>query len=842
MSGRSHPYLYASLPALLVAALLIAWPGSSGLAAPPSAPAAPPSAPGRSWDRKLDPFLRRVALGIERRQGVFVDRLPARSRETLSTLPPFVRAERDADDPILYVKARLRDDVGDGDRGSSAGPGANGALERNAAAGVARRGVTSRLEAALRRVPPGLAGRLDTLGVTVRGRAGSIVTLAVPASALDSVAQLDELVWLRAGTSYTLQNDVSTSDSFTAARTENTTFGNAGEGVIVAVIDSGIDWTSMDFRNADGTTRLLGIWDQTIGSISYPPPPGFTFGSFYSRADIDAALAAGTDLPTRDGYGHGTHVAGSAAGNGLATGNGIPAGTFAGMAPGADLIAVRTFTNTGEFCPQCDLVAAVEFVDGMARARSEPWVGNMSLGSDLGPHDGTSPDELAIDAVVRPGRPSQMAIAAGNQGSANRHFHWQGNLPNVGVTTQTTFTLNSLPPNAGSNNDFIWLDLWYRGTDSATVTIQTPGAQTVSAPRGGDSGVVCTTSGAVHVDATNAGDLENGDNEVFVTIWDSPSCAPVVEPATGVWTVKVTTNALGGTPAGPFDLWNQCTTPRSQVGFGGGWVQLSTFALPKSVSMPGTAKNALTAGAFVSKTSWINGAGGTTNQPASNSIGGLSGFSGIGPTRDLRTKPDLAAPGEYLGSTKSRDVPASDTFLERDRTHVGGYAGTSMATPHVAGAAALLLGLHPDYDSAQVRLALRRGARADFQTDLVPNTRWGWGKLRILEGAYDAAAMSADLRVGVDGVSFSWGDDPAMLSWNVYRGTIPRASASDFGTCFASGLTGPSFTDAALPNAGEAFFYFITGVYFNVTTGLPVEGSFGTDTSGNLRPNNAPCP
>ncbi|HEV8199456.1 MAG TPA: S8 family serine peptidase [Candidatus Polarisedimenticolia bacterium] len=771
-----------------------------------------------------------MALGVERRQGVFVDRLPARSREALSTLPPFVRAERDADDPILYIKARLRDDVGNGDGGKSAS---------------ARRGVaTSRLEAALRRVPPGLAGRLDTLGVTVRGRAGSIVTLAVPASALQSLAQLDEIVWLRAGTSYKLQNDVSTSDSFTAARTENATFANAGEGVIVAVIDSGIDWTSADFRNADGTTRLLGIWDQTIGSISYPPPPGYTFGSFYSRADIDAALAAGTDLPTRDGYGHGTHVTGSAAGNGLATGNGIPAGTFAGMAPGADLIAVRTFTNTGEFCPQCDLVAAVEFVDGMARARSEPWVGNMSLGADLGPHDGTSPDELAIDAVVRPGRAgSQMAIAAGNEGSVNRHFHWQGNLPPVAGIATTTFTLNAaLPPNPGSNTDFIWLDLWYRGSDSATVTIQTPGAQTVSAARGTDSGVVCTTSGAVHVDATNAGDLENGDNQVFVTISDSPSCAPVVEPAGGVWTVRVTTNALGAGTGGPFDLWNQCTTPRSQIGFGAGWVQLSAFSLAKSVSIPGTAKNALTAGAFVSKTSWINGAGGTTNQPASNSIGGLSGFSGIGPTRDLRTKPDLTAPGEYLGSTKSRDVPASDTFLERDRTHLSGYAGTSMATPHVAGAAALLLGLHPDYDSAQVRLALQRGARADFQTDLVPNTRWGWGKLRILEGAYDAAAMSADLQAGLDGVSFSWGDDPAMLSWNVYRGTIPRVSASDFGTCFASGLASPSFTDVALPNEGEAFFYSITGVYFNVTTGLPVEGSLGTDTSGALRPNNAPCP
>jgi subtilisin family serine protease len=830
MSGRSHPYFYIFIPALLVAGLLIGWSAAAAQAAPDAGSAAPLAKPGRSWDCKLDPFLRRMALGVERRQGVFDDRLPARSRAALEALPPFVRAERDGDDPILYVKARLRDDVVEG---------AGRATDRGSVHGAP----TSRLDAGLRRLPSQLAGRLDALGVTVRGRAGSIVTLAVPASALESTARLDEILWLRAGRSYTLQNDVSTSDTFTAARTENSVFGQRGEGVIVATIDSGADWTSPDFRNPDGTTRFVAIWDQTIGSISYPPPAGFTFGSYYSRADIDAALAAGTDLPTHDGFGHGTHVLGSAAGNGLATGNGVPQGTFAGMAPGADLIAVRAFTSTGEFCPQCDLVAAVEFIDGVARARREPWVGNMSLGGDIGPHDGTDPDELAIDAVVRPGRAgSQMAIAAGNEGASTRHFHWQGNLPAVAGTATTTFTLNSLAPNAGSDTDFIFLDLWYEGIDDATVAIQTPGAQVVSASRGADSGIVCTTSGAVQVDATNAGDPENGDNEVFVTISDSAACAPVVEPATGLWTVRVTTNALGGPTGGPFDLWNYSTTPRSQAGSGSGWVQLSTFNLAKSVSIPGTARNALTAGAFVSKTSWINGAGTTTTPGSSNSVGGLCSFSGIGPTRDGRNKPDFTAPGEWLGSTKSKDVPAADTSMERDKTHVGFYRGTSMATPHVAGAAALLLGLHPDFDSAQVRAALQHAAREDLQTGPVPNTRYGWGKLRVLEGAYDAAAMSVEAVAGSDGITFSWGADPALLSWNVYRGPLPRVSAVDFGACFASGLSGPTFTDTDVPAVGAGFFYLVTGVYLSPTTGLPVEGILGTDSSGNLRPNSAPCP
>ena len=799
-----------------------------------SAAAAPGAPPSRTWDRKLDPFLRRAALGVERRQGLLVDRLPARSRAAFATLPPFVRAERDADDPILYVKARLAEGIGAGDAR------AGGRATADAAAGA---GLTREEAAAHRRLPAALAEKLGGLGAVVRGRAGAIVSLAIPASALESVARLDEIAWLRAGRGYALQNDVSTSDAHTAARTENATFGNAGEGVIVAIVDTGIDYTSPDFRNPDGTTRLVGIWDQTINDLAYPPPPGFTFGSYYSRSDIDAALAASVDLPTQDGHGHGTHVAGSAAGNGRATGNGVPAGTFAGMAPGADLLVVRVFNNNGEFCPQCDLVAAVDFIDGIAQAEGEPWVGNMSLGDPIGGgHDGTSADEMAIDAVVRPGRPgSQLAIAAGNYGTSNRHWHWQGNLPSVGTSTTTTFPLNSLTPNPGSNTDFIWLDLWYRGSDSATISIVTPVSGTVSAAKGADSGIVCTTSGAVHVDATNDGDPENGDNEVFITISDSPACSPVVEPATGNWTVRVTTNATGG-PGGTFDLWNAAQTPRSLVGLGDGWVQLTAFNITKSITIPGTVRNALTAGAYVGKTSWINGDGGTTTPVGSNPPGTLSSFSSVGPTRDGRIKPDVAAPGQYVGSTKSRLIAASNTTMERDQTHIGGYSGTSMATPHVAGAAALLLGLHPTFDSAQVRTALQHGARADLQVGGVPNTRFGWGKLRALESAYDAAAMTVDPRAGTDNVTFSWGADPLLLSWNVYRGAIPGISASDSGACFLSGLTSPTFTDESIPPEGQAFAYLVAGVYLSPTTGLPVEGSLGTDSAGHTRPNNAPCP
>jgi subtilisin family serine protease len=793
MTKRLLPY-YLVLSAATVL-LTLSFPGSGGLAAAPRAS----ESERRDWDRKLDPFLRRIALGIEKHQGPIEEKMPARSREVMHTLPSFVRAERDADDPIVYVKARLQP-----------------------------------MRAPL---PEGLDRRLQALGVTVRGRAGDIMSLMVPASALEELAGLDDIRSLRAGRAYRLQNDVSTSDAFTASRTENATFANAGQNVIVATIDTGIDWTNPDFRNADGTTRILGIWDQLITDPAHPPPNGFGFGAFYSRADIDAALTGGPTLATQDGHGHGTHVAGSAAGNGRQTGNGVPAGTFAGVAPAADLLAVRVFDNSGIFCAQCDLVAAVDFIDGFAQAAGKPWVGNMSLGDDTGgAHDGTSPDELAIDALVRPGRPgTQLAVAAGNSGRSDRHFHWDGTLGAAGTAATNTFTLASVPARSGSENDFIFLDFWYRGSDSATFQIVTPGAQTVSAAKGIDSGIVCTPSGAVHIDAGNDNDPDNGDNEVFVQIWDSSTCVPVSEPASGSWTIRVVTDALGGATGGPFDLWNSADANRASTGF----VNLSVFSLAKSVSVPGTARNAITAGAFNSKVSWINGIGTTTT--VAGNVGERSSFSGIGPTRDGRIKPEIAAPGYFVGSSKSALINPSSTSRERDNIHWD-ISGTSMATPHVAGAAALLLSLHPGFDGAQVKTAMQRSARVDLQTGSAPNNFFGWGKLRALEAAFEADAAAAEVAAAASGSQFSWGADPQVSSWNVYRGTIPGISATNYGTCFLRGLTVPQFNDLSVPPTNQAFFYLVAGVYLNPTTSQFVEGSLGTDSHGVERPNNSPCP
>jgi subtilisin family serine protease len=787
---RRHPLNYLVLRAFALAATALFLGGVAPLRAAPAGGAPPTSA---EVERKLDPLLRRVAYGVPRTEGLLTDRLPARSRAAARALPSFVRAERDRDDPLLYVNARVAPDAADLDA-------------------------------------------LVAAGAEVRGRVGDIVSLGVPASALESVAARPEVRWMRAGRSFALQNDVSTDATHLASRALNATMGNSGAGVIVALIDTGIDITDDDFRNPDGTTRVLAIWDQTLSQTGHPPPAGFSFGAYYTQAQINAELTGVPTFATRDGAGHGSHVAGTAAGNGRHTGNGVPIGTFAGVAPLADILVVRVFDDGAVFCNACDLIAATQFVTGFAKAAGKPWVGNMSLGDELGgAHDGSAAEEIAIDSVVGPGKPgAQMAIAAGNYGASSRHNHWRNTLgPNE--TWVNTFAVSGSPI-PGDGNDDILIDLWYEGEDNATIDILPPGGTpVVSAPRGVDTGIICTTSGAIHIDASNVHDPENGDNEVFVEIVDSPSCTPAVVPAAGTWTIRVNTIEVGPLGGGDFDAWN-IGRARGSSGF----FNFSAFTLPGSVSPPGTLKNGVTAGAYVGKTTWINGTGGTTT--GSGTLNARSTFSGLGPTRDGRIKPDISGPGQTVGSTLSvTHAPfVSSISRERDNVHYGNQ-GTSMATPHVAGTLALLLGIDPMLDGAQLKGAILRSAQSDLFTGTVPNTGFGWGKLRALDAAYDIAAAPSDLTTDGAG-GFSWGNEPTVTRWNVYRAPIPGLSATNYGTCLLSGLLAPSFSDPAAPPPGQAFAYFVTGVYTRPWDGSIVEGILGTTSAGDVRPNNSPCP
>ncbi len=679
-------------------------------------------------------------------------------------------------------------------------------------------------------------GALAGLGIELRGRVGNIVSLRVPVDGLVDLAAVSGVRWVRAARRFLPRLETSTSTAHTGADAAVTGLGTNGSGVLIAVVDSGIDWTHPDFRNPDGSTRIAAIWDQTIVDAAHPPPAGFGFGAYYSRVAIDAALAGGPALPTTDLFGHGSHVAGIAAGNGRATGHGVAQGAFAGVAPGADLVVVKLLEGpSGAFCQDCDVISALDFVAATAEALEQPWVVNLSLGYDLGAHDGTEPEELAIDGLTGPGRPGALVVvSAGNAGSSNRHSHWEG-LFQQGATVSTTFDLPNGSTTSGPESDFILVDLWYSKTGRATVTVRTPQNQVISAAYGVDSGIVCTSSGAVQIDATNVSDPENGDRQVFVQIWDSSACSPVREPQAGSWRIQVIGNQAG--PSGEaFDARNITNTR------GRDWLDFDSFSLDEMIGVPGGARQSITTGSYVSKRQWVTEGGSTHTESATGPVGTRSAVSSPGPTRDGRLKPEITAPGEWIASTISSADPSppAASMTERDGEHAN-LTGTSQAAPHVAGVAALILALRPDRDARELRESVTRAARVDASTGAAPNNSWGHGKLRARQAVLEALATIEHLGAA-GGDAFTAQGDPALVSYSVYRGTLDSIRAGDYGICWATGLSSPAFSDSDDPLPGQAFTYLISGTYIDPDSAAFVAGSLGLDSQGTPRPNSHVCP
>lgn len=185
--------------------------------------------------------------------------------------------------------------------------------------------------------------------------------------------------------------------------------GFTGKGVVVGMVDSGLDWDHPDFWSSPSDTRILYIWNQTITPLGgEAPPPEFGYGVEYDSSDV----IAGTPREV-DSTGHGTHVMGAAAGDGSATNGLEPPGRYAGLAPEAYIIAVKTTWL------DADVVDGVDYIFRRAEALGLPCVVNLSLGSHYGPHDGTGPFEAAIANLTGPGK--IVVGAAGNSGGDPLH-------------------------------------------------------------------------------------------------------------------------------------------------------------------------------------------------------------------------------------------------------------------------------------------------------------------------------------------------------------------------------------------------------------------------------------
>jgi subtilisin family serine protease len=455
----------------------------------------------------------------------------------------------------------------------------------------------------------------------------------------------------------------------------------------------------------------------------------------------------------QDLSGHGTHVAGTAAGNGR-----VAAGAtfYSGVAPEAGLLFVRGERDLDSFATD-DVIAGIHWTDQAARVAGLPYALNLSLGGSYGPHDGTEPEDKAIDAVAGEGRPGG-AIVVANGNAGDEAMHSEGVLAPGADTLD--FVVAPEPGEEGVDSTWAYVALEGTGTPRFGLTYPYPDELTCTtyAYDAGGSAVGplsdCTAISRLAAGSAILFELtdEAGDSATIGTIvWERGDQAHLL---TVEWYSTETYWVMPGD-------WSLTVS-----GFRGRWDGWKSGCMPfvacdnaMTVTSPATARAAIAVGAYNTRIWWTDSRG--ELRRVEEDLGDLASFSSHGPTRDGRVKPELAAPGQKIISARSRDR-ALCPYVHRlfcEEPELGwpddvsgellALQGTSMAAPMVTGAAALLLQLRPDLTAADIKQILTATARTDAATRPQPEpSDWGAGKLDVA-GALESIASAPPPRATI---------------------------------------------------------------------------------------------
>lgn len=450
-----------------------------------------------------------------------------------------------------------------------------------------------------------------------------------------------------------------------------TTYNLKGDGVLIGIIDSGIDYAHPDFIDANGKSRIIRLWDQ---SIPGKPPEGFTHGTEYTNEELNKILSTHSymmPLPSGDYSGHGTMVAGVAAGNGSASD-----GIYRGVAPNATLAIVKLGATDYEGYPlkTIDVMFGIKYLISTARTLNMPLAINLSYGSSYGSRDGRGLFETYIGEMAMQWK---TVIVTGSGNDASKRMHTSGNIK---------FN-NNINFSVGGYTSNVSLELWKASTDEFNLEI--------IYPSGISTGIIPLLNQVLKYGYRNESIFVffspptpyNTNDSIYIEIITSLGYLEE-----GIWTICLHTKA---TLIGNYDAWLHSNGSEGS--------EFENPVLANTLTLPGTVQNVITVAAY----DYLNG--------------NIADFSGRGRLDLMIVKPDITAPGVQITTTASN----------------GGYekaTGTSIATPYVTGACALMMqwGIVNNNDpylyGNKVKAYLYAGTIKDKNIPY-PNNIWGYGKL-----------------------------------------------------------------------------------------------------------------
>ena len=519
-------------------------------------------------------------------------------------------------------------------------------------------------------------------GISVVPLLGGYAIVTLPESMLEEYSRRPQIEFIEKPTRLYFE-DLFSKEASCITQVQRDEPGNlqlTGRGVLIGLVDSGVDYRHPAFLTADGKSRILRLWDQ---SIPGNPPEGYATGTEYTNEEINEALSLSVQegrrlVPSEDGSGHGTAVLGVAAGSDFSRG-----AVNRGVAYESDLLIVKMGIPRQDSFPRTtELMQGVDYLVRQAIRLGRPIALNLSFGNNYGSHRGDSLLETYLDNVSGMGK-NVICVGMGNNG--NDALHTGGKL-SPGEIQEIELGVGAFEPTLN-------VQLWKNYEDEMEIYLENPAGERV--------GPLFETLGAQRWQAGNTELLiyygkpapYHVTQEIYVDFLPQDEKTPYVD--SGVWKIILAARNIKN---GEYFLWLP----------GGKTLNPGTaFYLPRpqgTLTIPATARRVISVGAYDARQNTY------------------ADFSGRGCRALPYPKPDLAAPGV-------------DIYAPRPGGGYAAFTGTSFSTPFVTGAAALLMewGIirrnDPYLYGEKLKAYLRRGAKALQGSEKLPNDLIGWGRL-----------------------------------------------------------------------------------------------------------------